>query len=202
MEPPEASLAKIQRYRDMAALTYSICSLFSMFLLVSLVLGWSYLSSCWDQWRLLTIAMKLHPEKVPFSRQLLLGLGEHCDESMDGTGTPRGVDACRPSSEQIVEACNHLPANQPEPMAFAKLAERFFGESQGHIFGLRCQQSLCNHHDTLEFLNMALLLIASLLFVFTCCLLKPCANQFIATAKMRESRASRDEHRWSRLESE
>jgi len=199
-EPLEADLGKIQRYRDMVGLAYSTCSLFSMLLLVSLMLGRSYISSCWDQWRLLTTAVKLRPENVPFSKDSLVALREQCDVLMEGTGTPIGGHACRPSSEQIVETCNHPPAKQPIPKAFAELIEPLLEESHGLNFGLTCQLGLCSRHDTFECLDTALLVMGCLLLIFTCCLLRPCAHQVIAMRRLQEAQARRSEHDWSRLD--
>lgn len=85
-----------------------------------------YLYSCYQQYSTLTMAI-LERKSFPMSTVALQDLKDSCFEKMDGTGLPEGSSPCRPTGEQILTTCHHLPPNQPRPGAGKVYMKKWFG---------------------------------------------------------------------------
>jgi len=191
-EPPESDLGKLECYRELVVVMFRLCSFCTTSSMIVLLLARVYLGLCTRQWRRLTMAVHVRPDGAPYSVRTLVQIEKRCHELMEGTGTIEGQDGCRPSMKNIIDVCDHPPANQPPPYAFGAIGQKLFHDGERHNLGFTCQRRMCDLHDSLHYLDTVLLVVLSLLLVYTCCLLRPCANMMVEKRKLAAARRHRE----------
>eukprot|EP00401_Gymnodinium_catenatum_P041238 CAMPEP_0117558942 /NCGR_PEP_ID=MMETSP0784-20121206/53104_1 /TAXON_ID=39447 /ORGANISM="" /LENGTH=419 /DNA_ID=CAMNT_0005356303 /DNA_START=209 /DNA_END=1468 /DNA_ORIENTATION=+ len=186
-EPFESDLQEISTYRNCVVWSFGCCHS-AVFLLV---LGYTvfrfYIYSCFHQFEALTIA-KLQHTPFPVSTASVVSIVRKCHMAFEGTGVDDGSVACRPSLNQTLGTCAHVPYGQPRPTAFTHIVNEYFGTD---IEGARCVESACDMHKEILDWDHIIVLLCIVLLLSTY-VLRGILNQCIRQRKsnMQRKRAN------------
>jgi len=143
-EPFEDDLQQISIYRKMVTYGFGACHTLVSLIVFGYAIFRFYIYSCYRQFTALTIA-DLKQETFPISDFHLHRLVQSCEHEYGGTGVQHGI-SCRPSTQQILETCEHVPPLQPRPTAFTHVVNEMFASE---IEGAKCFEGLCEFRSKL-----------------------------------------------------